>query len=144
MATKYTVSERTRWQHEHDVRLSDHAIDRYDDRTPPGAVSPETAFEASKPAGCIRHAREFKRLVSTHDNRPDRHEPPDEVRLYCGYTPRGERYTAIFIIRSSGGDTVVTSVYPLAFIRDNRVKSYLNAITRQFPDANAGDPQPDS
>lgn len=45
MASKYRLSPRERWSMNHDVRMSDHAADRWDERTPAGSISPEAAFE---------------------------------------------------------------------------------------------------
>lgn len=46
---KYAVSERSRWQWDHDIRLSEHALTRWDQRVPLDAVSPEYAWEHSVP-----------------------------------------------------------------------------------------------
>lgn len=43
--TKYSVSQRTRWHRAQGVRMSDHALERWDERTPDWACAPEVAWE---------------------------------------------------------------------------------------------------
>jgi len=43
------VNPRQRWEETHGVHLTDHATSRWDERSPPSAVSLETAYERSTP-----------------------------------------------------------------------------------------------
>lgn len=93
-----------RWQHVHGhPRLSDHAIERYDQRTAPESVSPERAWRNGIDAG----------LVTSYF---DGTRPAAEVRWH----PETD---AVFI---SVGDVVVTTLV-LRRVDDGAVRAYLHA-----------------
>jgi len=114
--TKYSVSRtsRWRWQHDHDrPRLSDHALQRWDDRAGAGAVAPETAWI---------HGRDAEHLDTTHAEFTDcKGNTTDTLRVYRGKCD-GERYLMVFVVNDGTVTTVVTpDEYP------GPVRAYINA-----------------
>lgn len=70
-------------------QLSSHCLDRYDERTPAGTVSPEAALQAAIPDDGIA---EHPRFGDASDDYPD----PDRVWIHTDYAD-GEWYTIVFI-----------------------------------------------
>lgn len=116
--TKYSVRPETeaehdtatnseyRWRHAHGhPRITKHAQEMWDERTPPGSVSPETAWEHAVGVG-EELSDWFKDATG---------QTPGDVRQYHGETPAGERYTMLFLVcgeRGDGGDEYhVRTVY---------------------------------
>lgn len=97
MSTKYggRISDFDRWCHQHDVRLTDHAITRFDERMPVGAPDPCDAFEQGRD---IPHPQLFDSA----------NESPDRVRVWVSH----EHGCAAFMITENpGGETVARTVY---------------------------------
>jgi len=128
---KYSLSARDRWQHDHDVRLSNHAIiDQYDARTPTGAVAPETAYAQSLAGGYLRHAPVFKRRTNRNGDIIE-NDPPEQVRVFGGRTPEGEFYSVCFIVRAGGGSRCVTTIYTPETIQDPTVRNHVAGIAHR-------------
>jgi len=71
-------------------QLSQHALGRWDERLPDGAVAPETALlEAIPDDGIVEHPR-------FGDASKDGHPDPDRVWIQTGKAD-GEWYTAVFV-----------------------------------------------
>jgi hypothetical protein len=108
--TKYSITWSTRWHWEHDEgnpRLTDHALTRWDERMPPSAVAPETAWEQSVGVDYINQ----------------HFDDTEEVRLYAERDAKDNRYAAVFIIRD---DHVITMIR-LGQLQYGPVRAYLHA-----------------
>lgn len=96
MATQYqTASDDEDWIAE--PELSRHCLERYDERTPPGAPAPETALLKAIPDdGIVQHPR--------FGDASDASKPqPDRIWIYTDYAD-GEWFTIVFV--ESGGVAV--------------------------------------
>ena len=99
-ATKYTISDRSREAWATGAYWSDHALKRWDERTPTGSVAPETAWRygLGLPADLQPHFTDREGLE------------PDEVKLYdCGEETRKR----VLLVRR--GPAVVT-VLEMSFV----------------------------
>lgn len=67
--SKYQVGKRMSWEIEHDIRFSEHALKRFDERAPNDSVSPERAWLESQ---------DVSEVVDYVDNG----RGLDELRLY--------------------------------------------------------------
>lgn len=118
------VGDEWYWRHEEgNPRITTHCQDRWDERTPAGAVAPETAWE---------HA------VGVGDDVLDAFEDqggqtPDEVRLYHGVTAAGETYSVLFIVCGTrdGDEYHARTVYPIGDVDDPRLRMYLAVVEWQ-------------
>jgi hypothetical protein len=124
MSPKYRVTERDRWGMLH-PRLSDHVLERWDERTPDGARSPEFAFLYAEPVIELRGARHF------HDSSKD--TDADLIRVYHGQTADGERYAMVFLGHQDGSrdDVLITTVYNVEDVRSGPLRSYLWAVSHE-------------
>lgn len=124
MSTKYSLTDRDRWGVLF-PRLSKHAIlDRWDERAPGGARSPEFAFLHSEPIEELRGSRHF------HDASKDK--DADLIRVYHGQTADGERYGMVFLGHDSAHDgIIVTTVYRIEDVRSGPLRSYLWALAHE-------------
>lgn len=125
MTPKYAVTDRDRWGMLH-PRLSKHAIiDRWDERAPDGARSPEFAFLYSEPIEELRGSRHF------HD--ASKNKDADLIRVYHGQTADGERYGMVFLGHDAGDldGVVVTTVYRIDDVRSGPLRSYLWAVAHE-------------
>ena len=124
MATKYNASSPTReWRYQGHPRITTHCLERWDERMPSGAASPEHAY--------IHSARVHG--LETHPEFDGGRTPtPGGIRVYRGRTDDGELYTAIFIEggRQFPEDALVT-VYSMDLIEDSAVRAYLHAVADQ-------------
>lgn len=113
----HLISRATRWRLAMDVSMSEHAVDRWDERTPVGSVSPETAYEQSVDVTMIREHID---------------ETCDSVRYFFGCTPgdvaERETYGAVFLER----DDIVFSVYNITMLDHGPSKSYLSGFNPEF------------
>lgn len=116
MSTKYSVSERTRWTFHGFPRLTDHAADRWDERTPRDAVAPETAFEEGMDVSEVRD-----KVVDKGG------QQPDQV-VYWYERTNLEAYGILFIVR----DDVIKTVYRAEWINDEPTQAYLQAHNQEF------------
>ena len=119
MASKYTVDDSTRWGWQAGVRLSWHAQERWDARTPPWSVSPEEAFER----GVWLPGWACGGFADAQDQTPAR------VRLYAERTVPDRPNWAVCLLVSDD-DTIVT-VYDVAEIQDAPLRAYLWAVAQQ-------------
>ena len=111
MATKYNVGHRTRWQHRHNIRLSDHLIDRWDDRTPSDSQSPEAAFETGVwlPNHIAHHWFDC-----------------DRARLIAEQTPT-DQYVCVMIVEDAV-ETVGVTLYRVDEIDESARRAYCHAV----------------
>lgn len=88
MATQHQTGSTQDWIVE--PELTDHCLDRYDERTPPSAVAPETALLKAIPDdGIVEHPR--------FGDASDASKPtPDRVWIDTDYAD-GEWYTIVFV-----------------------------------------------
>lgn len=117
MSTKYgSVNPRTRWTWHGYPRMTDHAVDRWGQRTPVHSVSPETAFERSVDVSEIR------------ENLTDRGgQTPERVHYF--YEPSEEgSYAAVFLVR----DGVIVTIYDRSSIKHGPTRAYLHAHNGHF------------
>ena len=116
---KYSTSRAWQWQYENDnPRLTTHFLQRWNERTPPGAVSPETAWDHAVGIG--------DHLVEYFEDSGG--QVADEVRLYHGQTSSGEYYTPLFIVCGSpegAAEYHVRTTYQLDNVADPRVAAGL-------------------
>jgi hypothetical protein len=106
VSTKYSVGQVQRWNLNHEVRFSEHALERWDERTPLDSCAPETAWDRGVD---IEHPR----LVE------GRNSPPiDRARVYRNETTGT---WAVFIVR----DDVVVSVLAAATMQHGPTRAYL-------------------
>lgn len=100
-----------RWEKQADDRphFSDHALERWDDRTPDDAVSPETAWERGIDADELR-----MEVFADADGRA-----PDRVRVYG---------TAEFSVAFLVANGNVLTVYRPEWIDNGAVRAYLFAL----------------
>lgn len=120
------TSREYRWRHEHGhPRITQHAQDQWDARTPPGSVSPETAWENAVGVG--------DGVLDAFEDHGG--QTPDEVRLYHGVTDAGEAYTILFLVCGRPGDAGdeyhVRTVYSPSGTDDPRLRAYLAVVTMQ-------------
>lgn len=107
MSTKYSISATARWANKRGVRFSDHALQRWDERTHSDSVSPETAFD---------RARAANEMAGYFDSISD----GDCERVYCYQTRSGE--TMVMLARNG----VIVTVLELKMVKDAATRSYLN------------------
>ena len=127
MATKYTASSPTRkWRYEGHPRITKHCADRWNERMPAAAASPEFAYLNSTEASGICGHPEF-----TSGETPT----PGGIHVYRGETPDGEQYCAIFLEggRDYSEDALVT-VFSVDFINDPAVRAFLHATADKHPE----------
>jgi len=118
MSSKYTTSGSESWHLQGDrPRLSDHALERYDERMPAGAVAPETAWE---------HGQDVPESILSWFTSSDKYQPPERVRVY-GDRADGEWYVAVLIVRERPGPTVVTC-YRVETIHQPWRRAYLHCF----------------
>lgn len=117
MSSTYSVPKSSQWAFDN-PRMSNHAAERWDERTPPDSISPEEAFEQSVDVSLVADAVEDK------DG-----ETPDELYYYYG-TEAEESYGALFLVDVED-DTIVT-VYRRRFVKDGAVRSYFAAYNHEF------------
>lgn len=127
MTAKYRVTDRDRWTLRH-PRLSDHALDRWDERAPEGARSPEFGYIFSERVDELLGARHF------HDTANDK--DADLIRVYHGQTVSDERYAMVFLGHDvaggfAGEDVVITTVYRARNVHSGPLRSYLWALSHE-------------
>ena len=136
MATEYKygngVSGRARWaMPDNRPYMTDHALERWDERTPATSVSPEHAWEHGVDVTPIA---EFVRP-------PGSPVIADRVRYY--YDPRpsdeGGRYGALLVV----ADDVIKTVYEPSMINHGPSRAYLGAYNTSFIDDDIGDSDDD-
>lgn len=115
MSTKYSISPRERWrmQAETRPRFTRHALNRYDQRTPHWAVSPQTAYEQG-----IRLSGMLDLFADADGSIPDRAVYNVELRSAC------EWYGVVLLIR----DNHVRTVYSLTGMEDRALQAYLEVV----------------
>lgn len=117
-------SSEWRWRNEYGhPRITDHAAEKWDERTPPSAVSPEWAW---------LHSKRVKYLTECDDLTDRDGTTPDGVRLYYGRTLDGKGYTVVFLVQARQIPCIRT-VYPIEFFTESPVKSFLSAVADQYP-----------
>lgn len=118
-STKYGVSSRERWRlnSDHNTTLSNHALERWDERTPAGSVAPERAFD---------DAIDVSELA-------DRIGDADRVRYYYGETDAGDGYAALFMVlrRPEASDVCRTVLVPER-VNHGPTRAYLAACRHLF------------
>lgn len=123
MSTKYTVSGRERWRLNsgHNVRLSDHALERWDDRTPEDSSSPEHAFDNAVDVSELR-----ENLVDNAGQVPD--------KAYYWYEKTGTAsYGIVFLVHRYPETTdICKTVYKVGFIDHGPTRAYLAAYNHEF------------
>lgn len=109
MGSKYTIPDKTRWELENDIQFSDHAHQRYEERTPTDAPEPEQAWERGED---ILHPEllDLERLPGCSGNRS-----PERVRVY-----RDASVQIAFVLN----DSVVASIYDFDSIPHGPTRSY--------------------
>lgn len=112
--TKYSISEGSRWRHKTGKYLTIHAQDRWDERTPTDARSPEWVFERAT------RARDAERLEVFREGGHSSMDT-DSVWVYRGQTASGEHYGAVFV---ETDDNIVT-VIDLDSIQHRPTRDYL-------------------
>jgi hypothetical protein len=116
MSTKYDVGGRARWAHSKGLpNPSDHTLDRWDERMPADARSPEHAIERSKGTG-----------IADHDHWDHHDRRPDTIRVYHGRTRSGTYYGAVFVVVEG---TILTC-YRIADVDYAPVRAYLHALAQ--------------
>lgn len=109
---KYSVnrSPRSQWEHDTGRRISDHALERWDERTPVDSVSPERALELSISLGA-----QVKYL--------DDYIGVEEVWTFIENSSGKESVEVLFLLDNS----VVTTVYTFDF-----VQPHIRALCREM------------
>lgn len=127
-STKYSAGgPEWRWRrHDGHPRLTTHCLDRWDERMPDDARSPEFAYLNSTVAPGIEYHPYF--------DKPDRVRP-DAIYVYRGRTVGGETYSAVFIEGGRFDERGLVTVYSIETIRDSAVRAYLHAVVDQEPSA---------
>jgi len=137
MSSKYSIGPRTRWrmQTESRPRLSDHIVGgssedgpgRWDQRTPAGAVAPETAWERGEdlPEHLLPW---FEREDGTQ---------PVQARLWAEIVD-GEWYAVVFLV-SERPDRCATTILRVNSIWDRDKRAYLNARAAGFIEERGAD-----
>lgn len=92
---------------------TEHAKDRWDDRTPSPSVDLRTAWIK---AHSIQYVREF--FNKGED------DPCDEIRLYHALNREGEEYTMLLLSRSG----ILVTTYPYTGVSDHLVEAYLDEL----------------
>jgi len=112
MSTKYSVSKAVSWRNEvaGRPRLSDHALNRWDERMPAGAVSPERAWSRA-----VQLRDPMTALVSNGDM--------DTAALFAE-TVAGEVYGAVFLL-SEDSETTVRSILRVRTLQSEPQQAYL-------------------
>lgn len=110
-----TLTPTERWRGLHDnPHISKHALDRWDERTPPESRSIEYAYLRSKECEVAHKHSEF--CLSSGRR-------PDEVRVYGGVTDEGNQYFPLFIICNNN----IVTVYDTQYVKDEPLRKYLFA-----------------
>lgn len=118
-ATKYATNTEVRWRQQGNPRITYHCEQRWDQRTPAGSVSPETAW-----CHAVGIPPVFAAVFATTSG-----ETPSELRVYRGCVD-GEGFGVVFVVC---GDTQneetpayhVRTVYDTALIEDMRVRAFV-------------------
>lgn len=134
--TNTAVSAEWRWRHERgNPRITTHCQERWDERTPPGAVAPETAWEYGVGVG--------DGVLAAFADQGG--QTPDEMRLYHGVTDPpnapGEPYTMLFIVCGTRDDDEyhARTVYPVGDVVDPRMRMYLAVVEWQAANMHGDD-----
>lgn len=104
----------TDWGVNRGIRLTQHAAARWDERTPPDSVAPETAYD---------HGVDLPGYITRGIENPD-HGDLDRTRLFArraGPTPGRTPYGAVFLIR----DGHIVTVYTIDRFGDPPLEAYL-------------------
>lgn len=107
MATTTPDGSRTAWEVDQEVLVTEHALDRYDDRTPADAPAPERAWELGED---IAHP---ELLIAAHAE-----TPADRVRLY-----RRPQWGVAFLVVSP----MVVTVWRPRDLNHGPTRAYLDA-----------------
>lgn len=123
MSTTYSISHSERWRlhSDHETRLSDHSLERWDERTPEDSVAPETAFDKSERVSTIAH-----HLVDEGGQTPD-------VARFFYDTEASEPYGIVFLImRYPGATDICKTVYRVDMVEHGPTRAYLYAHRNEF------------
>lgn len=115
MSTKYSVSPTERWrlQSETRPRFTEHSLERFDERTPEWAHSPEHAYLEGIP------------LHGVLDLLTDKGgQTPERARLYAESKSPSEYYGVVLIIRNNH----VMTVLSLSGFEDKALQAYLEVL----------------
>lgn len=120
--TKYSVSRSPSWSWVHEKgnpRFTDHALDRYDERTLPDSISPERAWEESVEMNEILHW--FNRQS---------HLETDRVRFYAGLSEEG-RYGVAFPVTPNGNavESILT-VHSIKSFSSRPIRAFLHSVAQ--------------
>lgn len=123
MSPKYRVTERDRWTMRH-PRLSDHALERWDERAPDDARAPEFGYLFSIGVKELLGARHF------HDSSKDK--DATLIRVYHGQTRSGEQYGMVFVGHEiADDDVIITTVYRIQNTHSGPLRSYFWALSHE-------------
>ncbi len=121
MSTKYSVSPRTRWQHQHQnrPRITDHAVDRHDERTPCWSSSPEHAWT---------NGIDVTSLAPYLEDSGG--QQPEQVKYYAETRAGLEWYGVLLLVYDSSVVTVYTHDSLTRHDHGTAVQAFLRELAR--------------
>ena len=123
MSATYSISNRERWRlhSDHETRLSEHSIDRWDERTPEDSVAPETAFDQSVDVSTIAHHLE-----------DEGGQIPDEARFFYD-ADASKPYGIVFLVNRYPDTTnICKTIYRADMVHHGPTRAYLYAHRNEF------------